>query len=252
MQETTTGWIGQECIQDHRGQGWGWYWQAREVKCLTKDLRLDALLWEGEILWELYIHTFPCRICFQIYHLLCFYKMFKWNANPEQLEWKSVNVGGQWLGIMPSVEKAGRVLQSSLAQGYSMSQIIPGQRLHAVMEHGWHVSGSNGGQSGVNRARCGQTDLYMTSHSLPTQATAHSHTLTVTWAMELQQHIAERWVEYTYTYGVSPVIETAQTHLIFPFISHPFLTFLLYLVFFLLPLLDRSAGWRKTGSWPGV
>lgn len=40
------------------------------------------------------------------------------------------------VGIMPSVEEAGRVLQSTLAQGYSMSQTIPGQRLHAVMEHG--------------------------------------------------------------------------------------------------------------------
>lgn len=51
------------------------------------------------------------------------------------------------VGNMPSVEEAGRVLQSSLAQGYSMSQTIPGQRLHAVMEHGWHVRGTNGSQS---------------------------------------------------------------------------------------------------------
>lgn len=34
------------------------------------------------------------------------------------------------------LEEAGRVLQSSLAQGYSVLQTIPGQRLHAVMEHG--------------------------------------------------------------------------------------------------------------------
>lgn len=34
------------------------------------------------------------------------------------------------------LEDAGRVLQSSLAQGYSVLQTIPGQRLHAVMEHG--------------------------------------------------------------------------------------------------------------------
>lgn len=47
-----------------------------------------------------------------------------------------MDVGGLGLGVMPSVEEAGRVLQSSLAQGYSMSQTIPGQRLHAVMEHG--------------------------------------------------------------------------------------------------------------------
>lgn len=32
-----------------------------------------------------------------------------------------------------------------------MSQTIPGQRLHAVMEHGWHVSGSNGSQSRMDR-----------------------------------------------------------------------------------------------------
>ncbi|TNN83102.1 hypothetical protein EYF80_006709 [Liparis tanakae] len=39
--------------------------------------------------------------------------------------------GGLWLGVMPSVEEAGRVLQSSLAQGNSVSQTIPGQRRHA-------------------------------------------------------------------------------------------------------------------------
>lgn len=49
-------------------------------------------------------------------------------------EW--MDIGGLGLGVMPSVEEAGRVLQSCLAQGYSMSQTIPGQRLHAVMEHG--------------------------------------------------------------------------------------------------------------------
>lgn len=47
-----------------------------------------------------------------------------------------MDVSGLGLGVMPSAEEAGRVLQSSLAQGYSMSQTIPGQRLHAVMEHG--------------------------------------------------------------------------------------------------------------------
>ena len=36
-------------------------------------------------------------------------------------------------GIMPRGGSRQRVLQSSLAQGYSMSQTIPGQRLHAVM-----------------------------------------------------------------------------------------------------------------------
>lgn len=46
------------------------------------------------------------------------------------------DVGGLTLGVMPIEEEAGRVLQSSLAQGYSMFQTIPGQRLHAVMEHG--------------------------------------------------------------------------------------------------------------------
>lgn len=44
--------------------------------------------------------------------------------------------GRMLVGIMPSAEEAGRVLQSTLTQGYSVSQTIPGQRLHAVMEHG--------------------------------------------------------------------------------------------------------------------
>lgn len=46
-----------------------------------------------------------------------------------------IDVSKPMPGVMPSMEEAGRVLQSSLAQGYSMSQTIPGQRLHAVMEH---------------------------------------------------------------------------------------------------------------------
>lgn len=72
------------------------------------------------------------------------------------------------VGIMPSVEEAGRVLQSSLAQGYSMSQTIPGQRLHAVMEHGWHVRSTNGSQS-----RMEWTD---TEHGWTLSHTyAHSH-----------------------------------------------------------------------------
>lgn len=50
------------------------------------------------------------------------------------------------------------VLQSSLAQGYSMSQTIPGQRLHAVTEHGWHVSGSDGSRSRKDTQTDGRTN----------------------------------------------------------------------------------------------
>ena len=75
------------------------------------------------------------------------------------------------------VEEAGRVLQSSLAQGYSMSQTIPGQRLHAVMEHGWHVSGSNGSQSRVDGWACIRP--YTHSRTL-------THTGQKTWRAEAQ------------------------------------------------------------------
>lgn len=68
-------------------------------------------------------------------------------------------------GVMPSMEEAGRVLQSSLAQGYSMSQTIPGQRLHAVMEHEWHVSGSNERQSRMGEQTDGQTNLCINTHT---------------------------------------------------------------------------------------
>lgn len=78
-----------------------------------------------------------------------------------------MDAGGLWLGVMPSVEEAGRVLQSSLAQGNSMSQTIPGQRRHAVVEHDDMLVAAMG-------ARAGGTDTQMDTH---TRAHAHkSHT----------------------------------------------------------------------------
>lgn len=82
-------------------------------------------------------------------------------------EW--MDVGGLWLGVMPSVEEAGRVLQSSLAQGYSMSQTIPGQRLHAVMEHGYDMLvAAMGARAGWRR-----TDIWV-------DKLAYKHTYTLT------------------------------------------------------------------------
>lgn len=74
--------------------------------------------------------------------------------------WMAHSALNEWLSCLVWRKQA--ILQSSLAQGYSMSQTIPGQRLHAVMKHGWHVSGSNVSHSRTDR----QPDGWTSSHKL--------------------------------------------------------------------------------------
>lgn len=122
------------CIQVHGGQCYRRYWQAKNIWMSdSSELRLNVFWQTGDAAGALYLANSM--------HLQ---KRAKLSATPSFFddggshsdlnEW--VDVSGIRLGVMPSVEEAGRVLQSSLAQGYSMSQTIPGQRLHAVMEHG--------------------------------------------------------------------------------------------------------------------
>lgn len=82
-----------------------------------------------------------------------------WWCQDQTTEW------GMSMGWTPcQIWRKQAVLQSSLAQGYSMSQTIPGQRLHAVMEDGWHVSGSNGSRSRMDRQADGE-DTVAYKHS---------------------------------------------------------------------------------------
>lgn len=82
-------------------------------------------------------------------------------------QWPKWMNGWMVVRIMPSVEEAGRVLQSSLAQGYSMSQTIPGQRLHAVMEHGYDMlEALMGARTGGNEQIQNMVDTRTRTHTL--------------------------------------------------------------------------------------
>lgn len=157
--------------------------RGAEVKCLTaKWWNTAGVLHLAISMQILYLNSSPILLLQKGLNQARPPQLFDDGGVHSDLKWMN---GWLSLGVMPSVEEAGRVLQSSLAQGYSMSQTIPGQRLHAVMEHGWHVSGSNGSQSRTD----GQTDgqIYNLAYS------THTHTHSYTHTKGMGGHISEGW-----------------------------------------------------------